>query len=281
MPTKPCRQCGREFEPQTAHSKFCSGDCFRAKEREYSNSHTATYSPERRRANIMVGGAIARGDLVPQPCETCGSTYRVEAHHDDYAQPLSVRWLCKSHHKQHHQKFGPGKSSFRADDLAETDATPAFTPRSQRCRTQFERLFNRDRANGIKAVEAAERAIRASFGQTYRINDEKLALERAMRGGAADPLVRIEYGFIAEMCPSTLEASVSAVERAYRSEIRERKHRSCYGLPLPSPSREERLHRARLFLRWYRRFGNRDRHPFFWLRDALTTSPAYHVEAAE
>jgi hypothetical protein len=62
--------------------------------------------------------------------------------------------------------------------------TPAFTPRSQRCRTQFERLFNRDRANGIKAVEAAERAIRASFGQTYRINDEKLALERAMRGGA-------------------------------------------------------------------------------------------------
>jgi hypothetical protein len=161
------------------------------------------------------------------------------------------------------------------------DITQTFTPRSQRCRTQFTRLFNRDRGNGIQAVEAAERAIRASFGQAYRINGEKLALERAIRSGAADPLVRIEYGFIAEMCPSTLEASVAAVERAYRSEVRERKHRNCYGLPLPSRSREERLKRARLFLRWYRRFADRSRHPFFWLRDALTTSPAYHVEAAE
>jgi hypothetical protein len=159
--------------------------------------------------------------------------------------------------------------------------TPTFTPRSQRCRTQFERLFNRDRADGIKAVEAAERAIRASFGHAYRINGEKLALERAMLCGIGNPLVRAEYGFIAEICPSTLDASLSAVELAYRSEIRERKSRQCYGLPLPSPAREDRLQRARLFLRWYRRFADRDRHPFFWLRDALTTSPAYQVEAAE
>ena len=53
--------------------------------------------------------AIRTGRLVPQPCEVCGTTKRlangqrgVHAHHDDYSQPLSVRWLCPKHHKAWH-----------------------------------------------------------------------------------------------------------------------------------------------------------------------------------
>ena len=35
--------------------------------------------------------------LRSEPCEVCGATKTV-AHHDDYAKPLDVRWLCRSHH---------------------------------------------------------------------------------------------------------------------------------------------------------------------------------------
>lgn len=153
-------------------------------------------------------------------------------------------------------------------------------PRSRRNAAHFDRVFIANRIR-LGAIAAAELAITASFGQSYRINTEKLALERAMSNGAGDPFVRSEYGWIAERCPSTLAASIVAVERLYRSEVRERQQRQSYGLPLHSMAREERMGRARLFLRWYRRFADQDRHPFFWLRDAMTTSPAYSVEAAE
>lgn len=44
--------------------------------------------------------ALSSGELVRQPCEICGE--KADAHHDDYNKPLDVRWLCRSHHKQHH-----------------------------------------------------------------------------------------------------------------------------------------------------------------------------------
>ena len=49
--------------------------------------------------------AIKTGKLIRQPCEVCGAE-KVDAHHDDYAKPLEVRWLCRSHHKQHHADWG-------------------------------------------------------------------------------------------------------------------------------------------------------------------------------
>ncbi len=45
---------------------------------------------------------INNGTLIKQPCEVCQTTDKVEAHHDDYFKPLDVRWLCKKHHKEHH-----------------------------------------------------------------------------------------------------------------------------------------------------------------------------------
>lgn len=154
-----------------------------------------------------------------------------------------------------------------------------FTPRAQRIQSLAHRAFERHRAAG--AIQAGIAAIEATFGENRRINDRKLAVERAMRRGVGDVETRFHYRFVSLMCTAYLETSICEIERSYRAEIREREQRRRFGLPLPSPVREERLGHARLFLRWYRRFGDRKQHPFFWLVDAMTTSAAYRVHAIE
>lgn len=52
-------------------------------------------------ARHAVSNAIRAGKLERQPCEVCGQE-PAHGHHDDYAHPLAVRWLCPQHHKQHH-----------------------------------------------------------------------------------------------------------------------------------------------------------------------------------
>jgi len=46
--------------------------------------------------------AISSGKLIKQPCELCGSTKSVEAHHNDYNNPFEVNWLCGKCHNMHH-----------------------------------------------------------------------------------------------------------------------------------------------------------------------------------
>jgi hypothetical protein len=65
------------------------------------------------RAGALVTAAIKRGILRPQPCEECGLSDPpigkriIHAHHDDYAKPLDVRWLCPAHHSRWHNNNKP------------------------------------------------------------------------------------------------------------------------------------------------------------------------------
>ena len=59
-------------------------------------------APEKNRARSAVGRAVARGELLKQPCEECGET-NVQAHHTDYSKKLEVVWLCVKHHKEVHK----------------------------------------------------------------------------------------------------------------------------------------------------------------------------------
>lgn len=43
-----------------------------------------------------------RGKLVPQPCEACGATEKIEMHHEDYSKPFDVRWFCWACHRRLH-----------------------------------------------------------------------------------------------------------------------------------------------------------------------------------
>ena len=60
-------------------------------------------NPEKARAHNAVNNAIRDGKLERQPCEVCGTKKSVHAHHDDYAKPFDVRWLCAVHHSEHHR----------------------------------------------------------------------------------------------------------------------------------------------------------------------------------
>ena len=59
----------------------------------------------KRKAHQAVAYAVQTGRLVRQPCERCGTTQNVVAHHEDYNKPLDVLWLCKYHHKERHMEI--------------------------------------------------------------------------------------------------------------------------------------------------------------------------------
>lgn len=58
--------------------------------------------PEKHGARLLTQDAIRTGILSRQCCEKCGAE-KTEAHHDDYSKPLQVRWLCHTHHAEHHR----------------------------------------------------------------------------------------------------------------------------------------------------------------------------------
>ena len=64
----------------------------------------------KRGVHILVGNSISRGDLIKEPCEVCGNQ-KAHAHHDDYAEPLNVRWLCDKHHNEWHKENGEGRNA--------------------------------------------------------------------------------------------------------------------------------------------------------------------------
>lgn len=59
-------------------------------------------NPEKHRARAAVHDAVKSGRLTRDVCSMCGTGEGVEAHHDDYSQPLAVKWLCVSCHNRHH-----------------------------------------------------------------------------------------------------------------------------------------------------------------------------------
>ena len=44
-----------------------------------------------------------RGFLTPEPCRVCRSE-NSEMHHEDYEKPLTVVWMCRPCHLDHHRE---------------------------------------------------------------------------------------------------------------------------------------------------------------------------------
>lgn len=67
-------------------------------------------NPIKRLASTIVGNAVRDGKISkPDTCENCGSKPKfLHGHHDDYAFPLVVRWLCPGCHRKWHKENGEG-----------------------------------------------------------------------------------------------------------------------------------------------------------------------------
>ena len=59
--------------------------------------------PLARWAHVALSSGLKKGLLERKPCEVCGEPDS-EGHHDDYQQPLRVRWLCRQHHRATHAR---------------------------------------------------------------------------------------------------------------------------------------------------------------------------------
>jgi hypothetical protein len=62
------------------------------------------YDKAKEKARRKAYHELQYGRLQRQPCEVCGAV-DVQMHHDDYAKPLEVRWLCPPHHGEIHRKL--------------------------------------------------------------------------------------------------------------------------------------------------------------------------------
>jgi transposase-like protein len=60
---------------------------------------------EKRAAHIILGNAVRSGRVKkPKSCSECGATKcRIHGHHEDYAHPLEVRWVCPKCHSDIHR----------------------------------------------------------------------------------------------------------------------------------------------------------------------------------
>jgi len=70
-----------------------------------------THNRAKTAAMKKVQNALRTGKLTTQPCEECGAE-KTDAHHDDYAKPLDVRWLCRKHHMKWHRHHGEALNAF-------------------------------------------------------------------------------------------------------------------------------------------------------------------------
>jgi hypothetical protein len=57
----------------------------------------------KKKASAKLNDFISRGKIKRLPCEVCGKV-KSQGHHDDYAKPLEVIWLCHKHHRERHRK---------------------------------------------------------------------------------------------------------------------------------------------------------------------------------
>ena len=73
------------------------------RQRTKSSQRMRIKYPNKYHARTALGNAVRLGKMLRQPCEVCGATEHIHAHHNDYRRPLDVRWLCAKHHVNLHR----------------------------------------------------------------------------------------------------------------------------------------------------------------------------------
>lgn len=110
-----CKTCKKEYATKHRNDNI---ERIREYDRKRGSRQDATWCPEYRRrfpkkyrAHNMVNNYKRDGKIEEGPCEVCGHTEKVTAHHDDYDKPLEIRWLCYPHHAEWHKLNGEAKNA--------------------------------------------------------------------------------------------------------------------------------------------------------------------------
>ena len=97
-----CSKCGAERGAlKKSHSTMCRACQTAAKRAKYAMDVAYRMKEISRR---LTSYYVKTGRIVRKPCEVCGNE-RSQAHHEDYAKPLEVRWLCQKHHQAEHRRL--------------------------------------------------------------------------------------------------------------------------------------------------------------------------------
>lgn len=150
--------------------------------------------PVKINATALVSKEIREGRLIrPDECSECESTKAIHGHHDDYAYPLVVRWLCAKCHKRWHMANGPGLNGGK-----EIDKQADRLKKSTSSREDSKGGINIKRSiavccakKGIKTSELARRidALPGFISQIKRQNDcSTKTIRRLAKAFDIDPI---------------------------------------------------------------------------------------------
>ena len=103
-----CKECNKEDVRQNRKKNI---EYYREYDKKRGNRQDYGYvlkyrqrNSEKYKAHTLVRNAIRSGKLIKKDCEKCGRE-DTHAHHEDYARPLEVRWLCPPCHAEEHCRF--------------------------------------------------------------------------------------------------------------------------------------------------------------------------------
>lgn len=97
-----CTKCGDE--PRCVGQRWgrlCRNAYRRANRPKYSELSERDRARDRCRS--YTNTLIKRGHLTRGCCKECGTDENVQAHHEDYADPRTVEWVCAKCHRALHQ----------------------------------------------------------------------------------------------------------------------------------------------------------------------------------
>lgn len=94
-------QCGKPF---ASYSGYLCVECYKKIRNDKREDPEYALHVLKDRVRSLTRSYISRGILIKGTCEACGTNENIDAHHDDYAKPMDIRWLCKKHHREHHLK---------------------------------------------------------------------------------------------------------------------------------------------------------------------------------
>lgn len=97
-----CRECDALCKSERRFKKVSTQE---GKEEERAKYNQKLKDPDfiiKKVAREVLNRCVYAGIIKRMPCEVCGKE-KAEGHHDNYLEPLNVRWLCRKHHVEHHK----------------------------------------------------------------------------------------------------------------------------------------------------------------------------------